>query len=70
MTNHKMINLSFGVLAVTLVSMSRPAVLTAACTPYYGKCRTKFPDNVRVLNIDLVKRLIQHLTGVAIGSNA
>jgi hypothetical protein len=41
------------------------------CTPYYGKCRTKFPDKVLgVLNIDLAKRVIQHLTGVATGSNA
>jgi WD40 repeat protein len=30
MNNHKIINLTFGFLAVTLVSMSRPAVLTAA----------------------------------------
>jgi hypothetical protein len=29
------------------------------------------PDNVLgVLNIDLAKRVIQHLTGVATGSNA
>jgi hypothetical protein len=41
------------------------------CTPYYGKCRTKFPDKVLgVLNIDLANRVIQHLTGVATGSNA
>jgi hypothetical protein len=27
------------------------------CTPYYGKCRTKFPDKVLgVLNIDLANR--------------
>ena len=34
-------------------------------------CRTKFLDNVLgVLNIDLAKRVIQHLTGVVTGSNA
>jgi hypothetical protein len=41
------------------------------CTLYYGKCRTKFPDKVLgVLNINLAKRVIEHLTGVATGSNA
>ena len=35
------------------------------------ECRTKFPDKVLgVLNIDLAKRVIQYLTGVATGSNA
>ena len=42
-----------------------------ACTSFYGKCRTKFPDKVLgVLNIDLANRVIEHLTGVATGSNA
>ena len=33
------------------------------CTPYYGKCRSKFPDKVRgVRNIDLTKRAFRQFS--------
>jgi hypothetical protein len=41
------------------------------CTPYYGNVGLSSPTKCSAsLHIDLAKRVIQYLTGVATGSNA